>query len=822
MDRPTSRSLRTCLAGLAGAAVVAGVLTPGVAAAQTAPASPSPSPTGSASASASAGATASPSAGTAKDAPGRELPAPRVVGPRDALSPAALTYRKHVVLDWEPVLGATGYRVEVGQDENWADVPVLEQDVVSTELTLPLGLPHASYLWRVSSLDGSTHGAWSEGSFTKQWTDTPTPLGPNGPVTGRPTFSWSPVADASAYELQISTSPTFGDSRPTETQASPQVDTCFTSHTRVTPFTGVLSVDEDNPGACVFSLLGTGEQRYWRVRALDRVVEGGAEGATKPASSEGISHLPPNSSPADIASACPGATPVPTVAPVGAATPTASPSPTPAANGEKGEASGCTPTHEGEKGSWSATTPFGARYPSVPLVDYRTLDRPSVHTVESDPRSAPVCPSGTCVDVPTLTWDAVPGASRYRVYVALKPTYDNIVRVVETSATEWTATDTWRDNAAGASYYYVVQPCTVEGCGGVTPTPPSFRKSSRAVVPVLTPVSAAGAVLKAGDVPLAWTSLASRVRAVEGGESCGSYDARVACWTPTLEASSYRVQVTAADDTFFQRTLVDDAEVDGTRYVSPETVYPTGSYRWRVQPVDPSGHALAWSEPGSFVVDATPPTATVTGGPRVDAPLTVRFSEPVRGVSGSSVTLVPAAAAALRVALDGRSATLVPARTFTPGQTYTVRLGSGIADVAGNTLVPVTGTAAMDKLVDDGSRALAYAGAWGARSASNAVGGGFRVSTPAMKAQTAATVTLAGKGALVTGCVGPAGGMMDVWVDGSKRGRVDTYRSFSGCGVRLARVALPDGVHRVQVRGVGLKRAASKGTTVSLDAVTAL
>ncbi|MDT7724169.1 MAG: hypothetical protein QOI21_745, partial [Actinomycetota bacterium] len=52
---------------------------------------------------------------------------------------------------------------------------------------------------------------------------------------------------------------------------------------------------------------------------------------------------------------------------------------------------------------------------------------------------------------------------------------------------------------------------------------------------------------------------------------------------------------------------------------------------------------------------------------------------------------------------------------------------------------------------------------------------------------------------LVTGCVGPADGVLEVWVDGTKRARVDTYRSYSGCGVRLARLATAAGQHRVQL-----------------------
>ena len=60
-------------------------------------------------------------------------------------------------------------------------------------------------------------------------------------------------------------------------------------------------------------------------------------------------------------------------------------------------------------------------------------------------------------------------------------------------------------------------------------------------------------------------------------------------------------------------------------------------------------------------------------------------------------------------------------------------------------------------------------------------------------------------------------------VDGVRVTTVDTYRSWSGCGVVLARTAFKAaGAHRVQVVGTGAKHPASRGTAVAVDAVTAV
>jgi hypothetical protein len=247
-----SRS-RSRLAGLAALAVAAGALTP------------------LAVGSSSAAAAAAPAA-------------PALLGPLSA-GPVV----KDVVLDWRSVGEADSYVVELGTDDDWSDDPVHTEKTVATELALPAWLPHASYLWRVAAVDDGVQGAWSRnGTFTRGWRSRPELLSPavGAAVAGRPTFSWTPVPGASAYQFQVSSSATFSggsplDADPANDQASPKVDTCYTTRTELTPFSGRAS-GQEQAGPCVFSVLGSGSTVYWRVRAIDRYVDKVVEGPDHP------------------------------------------------------------------------------------------------------------------------------------------------------------------------------------------------------------------------------------------------------------------------------------------------------------------------------------------------------------------------------------------------------------------------------------------------------------------------------------------------------------------------------------------------------------
>lgn len=701
------------------------------------------------------------------------LPAPTGLSPNDG------TVRKTVTLDWTGVTGATSYAVEVGQDSTWSSAPVYKATATATELVLPVSLPHGTYVWRVAAVKAGVVGHWTsetvDPEFTRGWTDAPTTLTPTGAVGARPEFSWTPVPFASAYEVQVTDQPFV---QPTGVQelAPGNVDTCFTARTRVTFFTEHAENGESNPGVCVSTLLGSGAARYWRVRALDRFTGEGAEYSTDPAA-HGVSDAAPAGEPDDtIASDCKGDT-----------------------------GGGCSPAAASEFGAWSepvtftatGAAPAGAYDPSTPVV---------VHALTTDPDGlcAVDTPSPgitTCQDFPTLSWDAAPGAARYRVTVALDAAMSNVQRILDTSGLQWTPTDSWPDATSSKGYYVTVQACDAGQCG-TAGTPVSFRKSSpRSVITSAVPPVT-------GELTLTWQSYADALAAATGQDE-------------TQDAYAYHLEVARADHPYFD-VVVDHQLLDQASY-TPQVAYGNGDFVWRVQAVDSAGHGLPWSAVQAFSRDATPPTVTgvvPSSAVGVLQPLRVTFSEPVTGVSASSLVLSPAATSTVTVT-STTTATITPTKPLLPGATYRVTVAGAIADLAGNLAVRQAGPAVrVSPKVDDSSKALGYAGTWRVLSASNALGGRYHGSVPTSSSPTSATVRVSGVGVAVYACLGPANGYLDVFVDGARKARVSTYRSYSGCGVKVAGVTgLSRGAHTVRLVGIGSRVSASRGNAVALDAL---
>lgn len=754
------------------------------------------------------------------------LPAPAVAGPT-----SEQTVLKEVVLDWAPVPGATGYVVEVDTDEMWSDAPTLALGTVASRLTLPTSLPHAGYAWRVAAVGAGGQGRWSaNGYFSRAWGSTPRPIAPTGTIpaaVGAPTFSWTPVPNASEYQLQVSNTPFFD--APFRTQGGDKTESCFTTRTKVTPFNSQAQprLPEGGAGDCIFQLLLTGEQRYWRVRALDHVVDGAPEVNTTPVVDEGISSQPPQKAGALDTDACPSPpAPYDPSGGFGGASP--SPSPSAAPSGEPAapvlEDLSCEPAHTVEKGAWSVGTAFAHTLPAAPDPVPYYDDLVAADAVMAAPTLSPdSCVGNVCRDFPTLSWSEVPGAQWYRLYVSLTPTFDNVHEIVETPAKTWTPTHQWRESNVGSAYYVVVQPCTTStsspsmqfpdgrspGCDEPS-APVSFKKSSPAVTP-LSPAD--GARTGGGERLLTWQPFQAALSAATGTSA-------------TSEAYSYRLQVTTgANPDFLTSGLVEDVTVDVTHHASPTKTYGNGEFLWRVQTIDASGHKLRWSPTRSFVRDSVAPTFTVSPTTKlaVTGSVKVSFSEPVTGISSSSVS-IPGVPSTLSLAADGRSVTVKPTARLVPGARHTVAVTSAVKDQTGNAVAARSVPVGVDPLIDDRSPVVSLAGSWTRLTSSNAVNRTWTRSVPTTARRTSATMPTVGRAVEVKGCVGPANGIVELWADGRLVKRLDTYRTSSACGVVLTRATLPivKAVHSVQFRGTGTKRAASKGTAVGLDAITAI
>lgn len=235
---------------------------------------------------------------------------------------------------------------------------------------------------------------------------------------------------------------------------------------------------------------------------------------------------------------------------------------------------------------------------------------------------------------------------------------------------------------------------------------------------------------------------------------------------------------------------------------------------------------LAPAASAATALDTTAPTfaAVPATGLAVGDAVQVVFSEPVTGISASTIGL-RSTPVTVRPGTDGRSVTLVPKARLLAGAPYTIQVSAQVTDLAGNAVVVREQRVTVDPRMDDRSPAISVGGGyWQRLSASNAVGRTYSRSVPTKSRQTIATFAVFGSGVEVKGCVGPGNGIVELWADGALVSRHDTYRSYSGCGLVLARTPLKGGatIHRLQLRGVGEKNAKSRSTAFTLDAVTAL
>ncbi len=182
------------------------------------------------------------------------LAKPVLTGPDDS----PFTDVEDIVLDWEPVLGAKTYNLQVSTDHNFAvgnvdlDIP----NITGTRYSPPITLANDQYYWRVQPVDSSGNKLdWNSvdtWTFRRHWPDQPGLVYPtsNQTVTGPLYFQWTPVHLASGYELQVSANSSF------DNIASITVGK-GTDHTTYVPSAKWLPV-----GA-------SGGSYYWRVVAID-------------------------------------------------------------------------------------------------------------------------------------------------------------------------------------------------------------------------------------------------------------------------------------------------------------------------------------------------------------------------------------------------------------------------------------------------------------------------------------------------------------------------------------------------------------------------
>lgn len=173
-----------------------------------------------------------------------------------------------VAFQWQPVVGAKSYQLQVSPNPDFANNITDDRIVKGTQYSPAVTYGNATYYWRVRALDtGATphQGVWSDAwQFRRAWTAKPALIAPIGGVSvDSQRFSWTGIKHASFYELQIATDVNF----------STLSAVCTTFGTSVTPYSVTTTGHSTtyppaNGGSCDFNL-AAGSHYYWRVRGGD-------------------------------------------------------------------------------------------------------------------------------------------------------------------------------------------------------------------------------------------------------------------------------------------------------------------------------------------------------------------------------------------------------------------------------------------------------------------------------------------------------------------------------------------------------------------------
>ena len=692
------------------------------------------------------------------------------------------TWQKDPVLSWSSVTGASGYDVELSNSDDFTDATNLwtlpnNGHVSGPSLALPQPLDHGAYFWRVRATTAAVNGSWSSAAeLFRGWDDAPvatsTPVPNDNRVNGTTPwrFSWSAIPDASSYEIEFSTFPTFpADPADSAAQAAKWNDgqttlDCLTTRTTFTPYTSVGAADA-GVDTCDFSNFDPSMTTvFWRVRGVD-----------------------------DSQDAVPSGPQTQVLDCFGTPQSASTTSPDPGADTGTALGTPASPSHECSQ--WSATNSVAwpvADTGSDPTtygpisVSLSNCGTPAIASSPSSPATY------VCTDTPEITWSPVSDgagkfASNYMVTVADDPGFTNIERVYNTSFLSLTPRDEFRDYTAGRGYYVEVAACG--DAGG------SCSSSQIVTFVQRTPrIAGVSATHLNGAERFVWQDL------------LGKYPNATTAGGAATEAEHYILQIADSSDTDFTSPVANlslDRACD-TALVSVPCYNPSGStvagdalavvhvadgtYNWRVIPVDRAGNHLPASTPLAVTVDTTPPQLSLTtkSGIAVNAPLTMKSSETVIGVSASSVELTAVAGGAsvpVTVALGAASNTwtLTPTHKLVTGQRYALHLLGNVHDLAGNTAVVVGGAVRTTTIADDRSVAWTWPTGWARAASSNAIGGTFE------RATTGHSVSLAVAGSTIYlyGCKGPTYGSLVVKVDGVKKATVSEHQSFTKCGMLI-------------------------------------
>lgn len=502
--------------------------------------------------------------------------APNLLAPASA---ATLTYPDDPLLfTWDALPGAKTYKIEIDDDEAFV-TPLTTTTTNNTSFTLLAPQTSAQqFYWHVQGVADGVASPWSETrSYAVEWPSKPVLISPSSTTVTDVVFSWSPVAGAASYQIQVSPNPDFAN--------NVTIDETTTS-TRYSPQTTILN-----------------GSYFWRVRALDNDSPANqGEWSSEIEVSEG-SFLPAqftrawNDKPTLLG---------PDDGDLGVVTPTLRWTPVPHASHYEiwlGEDANFSPTTYTVCYTNQTTfTPYSLTAGSTPPVPgtcnlsegwmgigeqvywkVRGVDAPAgVLGLFSDPRSFMLIhpdrvdlvspPTDTSTERPVLTWEPVPGISRYKVTVTNNVGANINGSPFTTYGTTFTPTGLQDD----VTYTWFVQTLDDQSRLGLSPHPLSrwtftYQKPEvfAPFLEAITPVQGAADVLMPS---MEWTSIAN--------------------------AETYKVYigVSGAPSTSLVGTTTTTAFTENDAPLNP------GLYDWFVDAYDKDGAYLGSSIPETFAV----------------------------------------------------------------------------------------------------------------------------------------------------------------------------------------------------------------------------
>jgi hypothetical protein len=505
-------------------------------------------------------------------------------------------------LSWQPLAGATTYRVEVDDAEDFVGATTQLTPNTAFTPTVPQSVGQR-YYWRVrgESTTASVVSSWSETrSYRFLWPTAPALVRPPVPTVGQPlpvvqdvVLEWTPVAGAASYELQVSGN---GDWTNNMTAGFP-----------VTVFSARYSPATTLPDGSYF----------WRVRAKDTATPANAgpwsvEGQFRRAWNEPVTLLSPPHGAAAVevptlrwSPVQPGVVDDPTTRDPEHLSTHATHYVVEVSqdmNFSPNTVSSCV-TYRTE---W---TPYTTRFPvgytptnpvtcTIDLVDgttywwrVRGYDGPrNVAGGLSEARSFTyrkgqvqlLSPApGAVVDTPTLSWTPVADAAQYEVTVSAG-TSTKTYRTHSTSLTPTASLGT----SLPLSVTWTVRPVDSEGNGGVAPGARSFTLAEAADNSIITITSPA--------------------------EGAASPRMPLMAWTPVTNATKYRVYYSVGTTEIYT-PFSDLGSLPYASFTHLGSVLAPGDYRFYVEAFNKDNVLLDRSGSSGF---------TVTGYAPESAPLT--------------------------------------------------------------------------------------------------------------------------------------------------------------------------------------------------------